>query len=55
LVFFRRHGEALPITTSADDYRAGDVVSWELSHGLTHIGRSAHPMGGPDSMCTLVA
>ncbi len=38
MVFFRRHGEALPITTSADDYRAGDVVSWELSHGLTHIG-----------------
>lgn len=36
--FFTRRGLALPITTQAQDYRAGDVVSWRLPNGLAHIG-----------------
>jgi uncharacterized protein YijF (DUF1287 family) len=36
--FFRRRGFALPISTTAHDYRAGDVVSWRLPNGLAHIG-----------------
>ena len=36
--FFTRHGEALPVTNKAEDYRAGDIVSWRLSNGLPHIG-----------------
>lgn len=38
MVFFSRKGEALPITRSAKDYRPGDLVTWGLGHGLTHIG-----------------
>ena len=36
--FFARHGEVLPITKSADDYKPGDIVSWMLGGNLPHIG-----------------
>ena len=36
---FRRKGGAKTISTSAADYRAGDIVSWRLSDGgLPHVG-----------------
>lgn len=38
IVFFRRNGESLPITSNAADYHPGDLVTWDLGHGLTHIG-----------------
>jgi uncharacterized protein len=38
IVFFRRHGETLPITTLAGDYRPGDLVTWDLGGGVPHIG-----------------
>ena len=38
MVFFRRKGESLPITTSAGDYAPGDIVAWDLGGGQTHIG-----------------
>jgi hypothetical protein len=37
-VFFERQGAARPVTAEARDYRPGDVVTWDLSNGLTHIG-----------------
>ena len=37
-VFFSRKGQSLPITQNAKDYRPGDVVTWDLGNGLTHIG-----------------
>ncbi|HEX8560035.1 MAG TPA: DUF1287 domain-containing protein [Pyrinomonadaceae bacterium] len=38
MVFFERRGAALPVTQAARDYRPGDVVTWDLGNGLTHIG-----------------
>lgn len=38
MVFFERQGAALPVTTVARDYRPGDIVTWDLGAGLTHIG-----------------
>ena len=38
MVFFRRKGEVLPITNRAEDYSPGDLVTWELGGGATHIG-----------------
>ncbi|HSK42373.1 MAG TPA: DUF1287 domain-containing protein [Candidatus Binatia bacterium] len=38
MVFFSRKGEVLPITGRAEDYSPGDLVTWELGGGLTHIG-----------------
>jgi uncharacterized protein YijF (DUF1287 family) len=38
MVFFSRKGEVLPITDRAEDYSPGDLVTWDLGRGLTHIG-----------------
>ena len=38
MVFFSRKGESLPITDRAQDYAPGDLVTWNLGGGLTHIG-----------------
>lgn len=38
MVFFERQGAALPVTGDARDYKPGDVVTWDLGNGLTHIG-----------------
>jgi len=37
-VFFAHKGESLPITRRAEDYRPGDLVTWDLGGGMTHIG-----------------
>lgn len=36
--YFRRHGKSLPISYSATDYEPGDIVAWELTNGMDHIG-----------------
>ncbi len=36
--YFERQGAALPITTNPDNYKPGDVVTWNLGRGLVHIG-----------------
>jgi len=37
-VWFDRQGWAVPVTDRADDYRAGDIVTWRLPGDLDHIG-----------------
>ena len=36
--FFARHGERLPLSSDAADYRPGEVVTWRLPSGLPHVG-----------------
>jgi len=38
MVFFRRKGEPLPVTQRAEDYSAGDIVTWDLGGDVPHIG-----------------
>jgi uncharacterized protein YijF (DUF1287 family) len=38
MVYFKRQRKALPITNDAGDYLPGDVVTWNLGGGATHIG-----------------
>ena len=38
MTYFTRQRKALPISNSATDYQPGDVVAWELSNGIDHIG-----------------
>ena len=38
MVYFEREGASLPVTQEARDYKPGDVVTWDLGSGLTHIG-----------------
>lgn len=37
-VFFERRGQSLPVTDNPDDYRFGDLVTWNLPGNLPHIG-----------------
>jgi len=36
--FFKRHGQELPITRKASDYKPGNLVTWVLPGNLPHIG-----------------
>ncbi|HEV2829359.1 MAG TPA: DUF1287 domain-containing protein [Pyrinomonadaceae bacterium] len=36
--YFTRQGKSLPIRDNRADYLPGDVVAWELSDGVEHIG-----------------
>jgi hypothetical protein len=38
ITFFERNGEVLPRSRNAKDYLPGDIVTWDLGGGLTHIG-----------------
>lgn len=38
MTFFRRHGLSLSPSRDPAAYRPGDVVTWRLEGGLTHIG-----------------
>jgi len=38
MVFFKRKGKLLSITDNPNDFSPGDIVTWDLGGGLTHIG-----------------
>jgi uncharacterized protein YijF (DUF1287 family) len=38
VMFFSRKGETLAITERAEDYRPGDLVTWDLGGDVPHIG-----------------
>jgi uncharacterized protein len=38
MTWFERQGKNLALSDNANDYRAGDVVAWELDNGRLHIG-----------------
>lgn len=39
--FFKTHGTVKSGSLNAGDYAPGDVVCWQLSNGMTHIGITA--------------
>ncbi|MDH6304461.1 uncharacterized protein YijF (DUF1287 family) [Parabacteroides sp. PF5-5] len=38
MTFFNRHGTTKKISSNPSDYVPGDIVTWVLDGGLTHIG-----------------
>ncbi len=38
MIYFSRFGDEKPISENASDYITGDIVCWNLSGGITHIG-----------------
>jgi uncharacterized protein len=36
--FFDRKGKSVPVSTERTDFLPGDIVAWELSDGVEHIG-----------------
>lgn len=51
MTFFRREGAALPLSKRPGDYASGDLVTWDLGGGLTHIGIV---VAGPDGRPLIV-
>jgi hypothetical protein len=50
MTWFKRQGMALKVSDKPADYRAGDIVTWDLGRGLSHIGLvsdRASPAGVP--------
>jgi uncharacterized protein YijF (DUF1287 family) len=54
MTYFTRQGKSLPITTSATDYQPGDIVAWELSSGIDHIGIVTNMMSDSDDRYLIV-
>jgi uncharacterized protein YijF (DUF1287 family) len=52
--YFARRGKSLKPTTNADDYKPGDIVSWDLGGGLDHIGIVTN-LWSPESKTYLIA
>jgi len=38
MAYFRRHGKSFPISYDVSDYLPGDIVAWDLTSGIDHIG-----------------
>lgn len=38
MTFFSRKGTAIRVTKIISDYKPGDIVTWDLGAGITHIG-----------------
>jgi len=42
MTWFKRKGHAQPVTQKSAEYLAGDIVTWDLGSGITHIGLVSH-------------
>ena len=52
--YFDRRNKALPISNNRADYLPGDLVAWELSDGVEHIGILTNLWSEPDKHCLVV-
>lgn len=52
--YFDRKGKSLPITQDRADYLPGDIVAWELSDGVEHIGILTNLWSQPDQHCLVI-
>lgn len=54
MTYFNRQGKSRPITNDRADYLPGDVVAWDLSDGLEHIGIVTNLLSEPDKHYLIV-
>jgi uncharacterized protein YijF (DUF1287 family) len=52
--YFDRKNKSLPISNNRADYLPGDVVAWELTDGVEHIGVMTNRWSEPDKHCLVV-
>lgn len=52
--YFDRQNKSLPISNNRADYLPGDIVAWELSDGVEHIGVMTNLWSEPDKHCLVV-
>ena len=54
MTYFTRQGKSLPISNAATDYQPGDIVAWELTDGIDHIGIVTNMVSGSDDRYLIV-
>ncbi|HET8781445.1 MAG TPA: DUF1287 domain-containing protein [Pyrinomonadaceae bacterium] len=52
--YFERKGKSLSISADAADYQPGDIVAWELSNGVDHIGIVTNMISDTDKRFLIV-
>lgn len=52
--YFERKGKSLSISDDAADYQPGDIVAWELSNGVDHIGIVTNMISDTDKRFLIV-
>ena len=54
MTYFKRQGKSLSISNNATDYQPGDIVAWELSNGIDHIGIVTNMLSNSDGRYLIV-
>ena len=54
MTYLKRPDKSLPVTNERADYLPGDVVAWELSDGVEHIGILTNLSSDPDNHYLIV-
>ena len=45
---FARHKKTITVTNERSDYLPGDIIAWQLSDGVEHIGILTNLVSEPD-------
>jgi uncharacterized protein len=54
MAFFSRKGESLSLSSRAEDYTPGDLVTWDLGGGVPHVGVVVDQKSSPDGRYMIV-
>jgi len=54
MTYFKRQRKTLPISNNAADYQPGDIVAWELTSGIDHIGIVTNILSDSDGRYLIV-
>ena len=54
MAYFTRQGKSLPISDSPAHYQPGDIVAWELTNGIDHIGIVTNMLSDSDDRYLIV-
>jgi len=54
MTYLARKGKSVPITDNPNDYRPGDVVTWDLGGGVDHVGIVTDVSFTPGGACLIV-
>jgi uncharacterized protein len=54
MAYFRRQGKSLPVSYEATDYQPGDIVAWDLTSGIDHIGIVTNMLSDSDDRYLIV-
>ena len=54
MTYFTRQGKSLPASTERADYLPGDIIAWQLSDGVEHIGILTNLASQPDKLYLVI-